>query len=69
MKLRDRGRLAARRSVFWNYQSLFVVEISLFLLLGNSRKTSDEPLGIRSGRAAKAVNFAKFPVKFPVSRE
>jgi hypothetical protein len=63
------GRLAARRSVFWKYQSLFIEKISLFLFLGNLRKNPDEPLEICSGSAAKAVNFAKFPVKFPVSRE
>ena len=56
--------------MFWKYQSLFAVKISLFLFLGNLRKTPDEPLEICSRSAAKAVpNFAKFPVNFPVLRE
>ena len=55
--------------MFWKYQSLFVVKISLLLILGNLRRNDDEPLGICSGSGLNLPEFAKFPVKFPVSRE
>ena len=57
------------KSVFWKYQSLFAVKISLLLILGNLRRNDDEPLGICSGNGLTLPKFAKFPVKFPVSRE
>ena len=61
------GCSASCRSVFLNYQSLFAAKISLFLIPGNCRKKPDDLLEFCSARAGKAVNSAKFPVKFPVS--
>ena len=60
---------AVCRSVFWKYQSLFAGKISLFLILGNSPKNLDDPLEICSSNGFNIPPFAKFPVKFPVSRE
>ncbi len=57
------------KSVFGKFQSLFAVKISLLLILGKLPRNDDEPRGICSGNGLNLPEFAKFPVKFPVSRE
>jgi hypothetical protein len=65
----DRRMFCVLQFLFLNYQSLFEVKISLFLTPGNWSKKPDDLLEICSGSTGKTENFAKFPVKFPVSRE
>ena len=63
------GVIQLCKSVFLAYQSLLSVKISLFLIVGNLAKNLDDQVEICSASACIPVDSAKFPVKFPVSRE